>query len=278
MGVVGPTGDRADSARTRLRWWGVGAAIAVAAGVIGLSAATLPAGDRKGVRVAAGSVPTTVTARSGSVTAPETTAPPTSGLPVGTTSTPGPSVPPVVTTAPPPTPVVTTAPGSAPTTRPTDGCRNAYDRPECGPFHWDPEPAPNQPPSITILSVTPEQARAGEPVTVRVRVEDPDSPFSPTSCQNRQDWGDGTMTAGDSRGTAWCSADPEDCLRQRNGPHDPPEPQPSSFTVDLSHTYGSAGTYTASLQFSAFYSCDSPYSERATVNVEITVTEPSLIG
>lgn len=99
-----------------------------------------------------------------------------------------------------------------------------------------------------------------------IRLEDPDTPFAPDGCGNHQDWGAGDDSPG-------CVSDPVDCMRERNGPHDPPEPQPSSFTVRYTHMYESSGRYSASFHFDGFYSCDSPYAERVTVEREITVTD-----
>ncbi len=50
-------------------------------------------------------------------------------------------------------------------------CRNSTN-PDCGDFYWDPEPVPNTPPEVEILSIAPEQPIAGDEVTITYRVRD----------------------------------------------------------------------------------------------------------
>ena len=67
------------------------------------------------------------------------------GLPLTGATTTAPAA-----TAPTPTPDTTTAPGAPTTTLP---CRNSTD-PACGPFRWDPAPAPNQPVAVSYTHLT----------------------------------------------------------------------------------------------------------------------------
>ena len=82
---------------------------------------------------------------------------------------------PTTTAAPKPAPKAAAPATTAPPAKgspPTSTCRNSSD-PACGPFSWDPPPAPNQPRQVN-LSVSTASPRVGQAVTVHADVHDPE--------------------------------------------------------------------------------------------------------
>ena len=178
-----------------------------------------------------------------------------------TTVAPEPTPPPPV--APPAPPAVAPpAPPPPPTAAPTLVCRNSVD-PACGPWHWDPAPAPNQPLRLSIVA-TPVQAKVGEVVTFTVTWADPDANLD--------------------RGTVLFYGGDEDTrlippltMFRCFGPWTPPAARPGSGTLTFKHVYRSPGTYKADFIAEArsvdytTETCGDPYASEGTVSVTITV-------
>src|SRR5205807_6573610 len=88
---------------------------------------------------------------------------------------------PTTTVAKGPAPKPAAKPAAAPppsTPKPTTGttapvCHNSYDA-ACGPFYWDPKPAPDQPRQVTLSSQS-QTVQAGHPVTIHAVVYGPDA-------------------------------------------------------------------------------------------------------
>jgi hypothetical protein len=203
--------------------------------------ASAPAADPSAVSGApsgSGTEPDGATPRRDEPDSPETAA--------TTVSAPGTAAP--VSTAPPAT-TTTVAP-----------CRSSRD-PACGPLRYEPEPA-NAPMSVEVR-FRPERPRPGEEVTFTVRVGD-DGPATAGSCINTQTFGEAGEDV--SLCTASCAA-PE----PRYGSWEPPPPENVEFEETFTHTYGEAGTYTATFAYNQGSDCSfSPYRSTG----EATVTVP----
>lgn len=155
-------------------------------------------------------------------------------------------------------PVVTTS-----TTLAT--CRNSA-APACGGFRFDPQPGPDRPMTVDV-AVVPASPRAGEEMTFRVILTDPDG----------VSYGTSTFSFGDA-GLAGSPLPPCD----KFGPWDPPARGATATSVaeDVRHTYARAGTYTATFSFDAGpFACvdgltgrgDRPYASSATASVTVVV-------
>ena len=163
--------------------------------------------------------------------------------------------------------VPTTRPAAAPTTRTTRppastttlACRDSID-PACGPFRWDPPPAPNRPLTVTV-TYAPANPRPGEAVTFKVVVDDPDGQSLLDRTGMANDYGDGAPQAIPSAIV--------DCT-EGYGPWTPPPPTPVHAEPSFQHTYAKPGTYVVKLPFKALGDCAYGPSE-ATATVTVTV-------
>ena len=194
---------------------------------------------------------------SGDTTSTSSPARSTSTVPVARRA-PASSVPPLGTA---PTPTSTQPSAQLPSTTTTALiCRDSWD-PACGPRTWDPPPGPNQPLTITV-DVIPAAPKAGEPVTFRVVVDDPDgSRLLGEGSEDLVDFGDGTpfLSVG---GHVECAGG--------FGPWTTPPPVPLHEEFTYEHVYASAGTYTVTLKFESLGNCAYPPSQ-ATKTVKVTV-------
>jgi len=169
-----------------------------------------------------------------------TTAPPTTAVGPATTQAPAPPPGPVAPNTPPPPAPLSVGPfvPNDPTTIPPPACRNSAN-PDCGPFFWDPAPAPNQQLSIDVTATaTPTSNPGGRNVTFAVRVADPDHPVTDNCAQI--DFGDGSAV--DRRP---CSFPP---CPDAHGAWEPPPAVAGDRTFSFAHRY-SGGTYTATFTF-----------------------------
>ena len=181
----------------------------------------------------------------------------TTAVPDPTTST---TVAPATTLAPAST--TTVAPVRQATTTTTLVCRNSYN-PECGPFHWDPAPAPGGSPSVTIVPSTPNPT-AGEGMNFKVTVSDPDTAVY--TC--------GQVQYGDMSPSEGCAPVAASCPT-RYGAWDPPARHPDSATTEYPHTYKDSGTYTFSVVFPVGNPCFDPYEGQVSGSVTVTVSDPT---
>lgn len=129
------------------------------------------------------------------------------------------------------------APGQAP------ACRNSTD-PACGPFRWDPQPAPNQPIQYTV-SINPEHPQVGEEVTFVIEASDPDAVLTPTAI---------SLSFGDASPTI-NRRNPDPC-DVRYGPWTPPDPAPGHIRKTYQHVYESPGSFPVAF---TIYSDDTSY-------------------
>jgi hypothetical protein len=217
---------------------------------------------------------TTTTTIAAPAPAPTTTLrrPVTTKPPATTTTTitaPGPAVTTSTTT---PAPVVAAAVTTTSTTLPAptttttiDPCRNSTVS-TCGPFRFDPQPGADRPMTVAV-TVEPAAPIAGQPMVFHITLTDPDGVSYDGTTFNFGNSGIGGST-------------PETCAKF--GPWDPPAIDPSSATqtVNVTHTYFEAGTYTATFLFDAGpFDCvdsvtgrgDRPYASSATGTVTVQV-------
>lgn len=145
------------------------------------------------------------------------------------------------TTSPAPAAPATTV---SPTTRTSLACRNSWD-PACGPRYWDPAPGPNQPMTVAV-SVSPAAPKAGDTVTFRVTVDDPDGSHLLSRTDGTVDYGDGTPTTGVG-GHVDCAGG--------SGPWTPPSPVPVHEELTYQHVYAAAGTYTVTFTYHSMGNC-----------------------
>jgi hypothetical protein len=183
---------------------------------------------------------------------------------VSTTTT-APLVAAAVTTTSTTVPAATTS-TTVPATKTTvDPCRNSVDS-KCGPFRFDPQPGTDNPMTVEV-TVEPAAPVAGQPLVFHITLRDPDGVSY-----------DGTNFNFGNSGTG--GSTPEPCAKF--GPWDPPARDPASATetMDVSHTYFEAGTYTATFFFDAGpFDCvdsvtgrgDRPYASSATGTVTVEV-------
>lgn len=248
--------------RTR-KLLGVGGALAVGA-TVAVLAVGLGSGGRGSTDLAATDLPAAPTTSTepapDALAAPDPVTLPTPASELPTSSAPttaaaaGPATSATTSTPPP-------APGRATTTARV--CRNSRE-PRCGAFRYDPVPA-NRP---TDLRATPSATTlpTGTPVEMRVVATDPDSQVGSFNCTDGVDWADTAMIP-----QPVCSAS---CAQEepRYGPWDPPPPKPGLYQVTSTHTYSQPGTYVVKVGVTT-PSCDfSPYTERASTTVTVTVT------
>ena len=210
--------------------------------------------------------PTTTLRRPVATGAPATMAP-------ATTTTAPPAIVTTSTTAPAPLAAASVAPTTSTTAAPTttttvDPCRNGSDA-TCGPFRFHPQPGADRPMTVNV-SVEPAPV-AGQPVVFHMTLSDPDGVSY-----------DGTNFNFGNSGIA--GSTPEACAKF--GPWDPPARDPASATktLDVTHTYFEAGTYTATFRFDAGpFDCvdsvtgrgDRPYASSATGTVTVQVSPVS---
>lgn len=201
----------------------------------------------------------------------------TTTLDQSTTSVPA-SVPP--TNAPPPTPgpapkTASTAKGKAatggggspapvtfnPTTTQAVRCQHNSVDPACGPFSWDPPPGENQGLDIELVSISPEEPRAGQAVTVGFLVKDPDHLVT-GNCS--------TVTFGDGGSQGSC---PPLACEDAHGVWDA-RAQPGSNEITFDHIYASPGTFHLTATFHTDRDrCPDPYGSAGEKTIDVTVTE-----
>lgn len=146
----------------------------------------------------------------------------------------------------------TTAP--APAAAPQ--CRNSED-PVCGPFRWDPTPAPNQ--ALTARFIDPPSTWDGQSnLDVEVEFSDPDSYFI---------WSQSYIDEQPrTRDCSW--------VKPRYGPWTPPPVRPTggTFTAYLHFEAQGPGTHTISLAL-ATGTCGDPYASDAVISFTVEVPE-----
>jgi hypothetical protein len=146
-------------------------------------------------------------------------------------------------------------------------CRNSTD-PACGPFRWDPPPAPNSPAEMSI-SYSPSAPRIGEAVTITVQARDADARLA-----------DVTMTFGDEDVFTIPPALIISCdIEPPAGPWTPPAPTPDDLVKTFTHTYDEPGeltitAYSASPEILNPTCPPHPYASQATASRPIYVSEP----
>lgn len=143
-------------------------------------------------------------------------------------------------------------------------CRDSTDA-TCGPFRWDPKPAPNRPLAVT-LRVAPVTVRVGQPVAATVTWSDPDAPAAGLVAQC---WGD-----------VPCTPAPPACARtSATGTWTPPRPRAGRGKLVLSdHSFSSSGRFPVTVAVrSRSYPSDlcppsgDPYANTRTVRTVVTV-------
>jgi hypothetical protein len=155
-------------------------------------------------------------------------------------------------------------PGRTLAVRQPDACHNST-RPECGPFHWEPAPAPNQPLRATVVSV---DIAGGRTATVTVRWEDPDAARAeaPTVCWESP-----------------CPPPPEPCTQQdATGPWAAPPVVPGSGELRYTHVYSTPGSREVTIvvrshawpERSCAPGTGDPYSNTVTVATTLDVPGP----
>jgi hypothetical protein len=149
---------------------------------------------------------------------------------------------------------------------PATVCRNSTD-PACGPFRWDPPPAPNSPTEVSI-SYSPSAPRIGEAVTITVHARDDDALVA-----------DVTMTFGDENVFTIPPALIISCdIEPPAGPWTPPAPTPDELVKTFTHTYDEPGdltitAYAASPEILNPTCPPHPYASQATASSPIHVSE-----
>jgi hypothetical protein len=201
---------------------------------------------------------------------PGSSLPPTSTVPVASSTSlvppptatvpSSPKAPTSVVSRPPTTRAPATAGPTAPTTTSTRPCRDSID-PACGPFRWDPPPAANQPLTAKVGPLAPAAPRKGETVTIPVTVDDADGSSLLDTSGRDVDYGDGTPVLGISGHI--------DCT-QGFGPWTPPAPVPLHAELRFQHAYATSGTYTVVMRFKSLGSCAyGPSETTATVTIVV---------
>lgn len=217
-----------------------------------------PPTTRRGPVTTTTRVPTAVL--SAAVSATTTTAVPATTITAAPATTI--TAPATTTTTAAPAPIGTVAPAPI---SPVDPCRNSTDS-ACGPFRFDPQPGADNPMTVEV-TVEPATPVAGQPMVFRITLTDPDGVSYDATNFNFGNSGIGGST-------------PEACTKF--GPWDPParDPATATQTVNVSHTYFEAGTYTATFFFDAGpFDCvdsvtgrgDRPYASSATGTVTVVV-------
>lgn len=172
--------------------------------------------------------------------------------------------------APTPTGIPATAETSLPAPTTTQlQCRNSHD-PACGPFRWDPEPAP-LPPRVTV-NVEPATPVAGEEVVFVVEIESPTPDVGPSFLEPG-DGGSFREIGGVERG---CTLEGHSPLHGPWDPLDAADLDWSTRTVRLAHTYDAPGTYVARFGFDAARcfvqrGYPSPFPGTGAITVTVTV-------
>ena len=251
--------------RRRHRQVGAGflTAVLVVVGLVAVVARDEPAGDTKLETVAGGletstSMTTSTTAAEPTTSTSVARAAATSSVPLRPPPT-APAVTPFPSVSSTTTPTTTPA-AVASTTTTTLLCRNSH-HPACGPLVWDPPPGPNQPLTVQV-TVTPQAPKAGETVTFRVVVDDPDG-NALQAYDGTVDYGDGTPFYGVG-GHVECAG--------FFGPWDS-TPVPVHQELAFKHVYANAGTYTATFRFATLGNCAYGPSQ-ATATATVVVTKP----
>jgi hypothetical protein len=176
--------------------------------------------------------------------------------------------------APPTTAKSAQAPAPSPSGKPAPGatapfCHDSFD-PACGPFHWQPAPAQNQPRQVTLSSQS-QTVPAGAQVTFHSVVNDPDDSQAFKCPTTTYDFGDVPSSS------THCDPPPNvDPCPKRYGPWTPPEAAPGGGQEDVAHTFSTPGTYTVKFRYDPGYedACYNPYADGAEGSIQITVIGP----
>ena len=166
-----------------------------------------------------------------------------------------------------PKPAAAPAPPAATTTPTARVCHNSYDT-ACGPFYWDPKPAPDQPRQVTLSSQS-QTVQAGQPVTIHAVVYDPDDSQAFKCPSTLYDFGDGPAAS------THCDPPPNsNPCPIRSGPWTPPAANAGGGQEDVAHTFATAGTYTVKFTYDPGYedACYNPYASNGSGTLTITVT------
>ncbi len=222
---VNPRGQRRSGAVRALASWALLAGLAGLGGLAGCGSPHRAATSATTTSVGASSTASVTTSTAVSSTGPTG--------PTGPSAT-GPSATgPTATTA-----VATTRPGGSTTTTagPASGCVNSTDA-KCGPFYWNPPPAPNQPLTLTV-TFTPASPHVGDLVAFTVTYADPDAGRPPLGCSTEsQSYGDGSpavrRVCDDASTCTW------------TGAHTPLPAAGGRWNVTYQHRYAQAGTFVA---------------------------------
>jgi hypothetical protein len=150
-------------------------------------------------------------------------------------------------------------------TGPGATCRNSTDK-ACGPFRWDPPPAPNSPVELSII-YSPTAPRAGEEVTVTVHARDADALI-----------GDVTLAFGDEEASTIPPASIVSCEGAEAGPWSLPSATPDDQIKVFRHTYGRAADFTvaayaASPEIVSSTCPPNPYASQGTASVPIHISD-----
>ena len=221
-----------------------GATLVVVAGLIALPIIALTSSGNpiKSHSALVFTGPTTTVTATAAAPAPTTTEAPATTVPAATTTT---------TLAP--------ARQPAPTTSTTLVCRNSYN-PACGPFRWDPAPAPAGAWTVS-LQYSPKAPAVGDLVTFTVTISDPNT--SVYTC--------GHVSFGAGGPDQNCEAQSASC-QTRYGPWDPPAKQADSVTTEYTYKYQNPGTYTFSVAYPVGNPCYDPYQAQASASQSVTVS------
>ena len=189
--------------------------------------------------------PATTEQAGGPPPAPTTTEAPATTLPAPATTT--------TTVAPARQPAQTT------TTTTVLVCRNSYN-PACGPFRWDPAPAPAGNWTVSV-QYSPAKPVVGDTVTFTVTISDPNT--SVYTC--------GHVTFGAGGPDQNCESVSASCPT-RYGPWDPPAKRPDSVTTGYTYRYDKPGNYTFSVTYPVGNPCYDPYQTQASASQSFTVS------
>lgn len=148
--------------------------------------------------------------------------------------------------------------------------------PACGPFRWDAEPGPNTTHTVSVdpASEGAYHATAGQPFTLTVSVDDPDSEFP--SC-----WISAMTDGGGVFDGVLCTQEAIVLYPGEYGVHPVPVPvHGTTGPIDLKVTYPSAGTYSLTIVTTSekYQTCGmasqvncNPYGDEVTTTISIVV-------
>ncbi len=265
--------DEPGQTHAAAKWWrglsgawraNVGLYCLATVALVALVAQIVTGGGRPAQRVEVASRAPITTAPSPRPQIPTTTppttvaGPPTTDAPTAS-APPGPAAP---NTPPAPAPL-TVGPSvpENPTTSPPV-CRNST-KPDCGPFYWDPAPAPNQPLNVNVTP-SPSNPAPNDVVTFTVKVTDADHRVTNNCAQ--ANFGDGVVQS--------LPCTHAQCF-DAHGPWDPPPQTDGDATFTFRHQYGQ-GTFAPTFTFHTDFDlpCPSPYGSAGSGQTTVRVSGP----